>query len=347
MEMFTRNLRSVAGALAAAVMMTATGTALAQSPATIPAGLEGTYALTYGMAQPGSPLANGTTATMVIAPGGTVCIADYLLVNPVTQSGNMTEAVWGVPTLGAKLVMANIASGTLNKLDILSTNNQFLGRFTFNKVSNATFCEFLGGVPQNTTTIADIFRLAELQYGELFPGMPLNSAYQIIDGYIAREYVATGTAIGIRNGTVYVQGGEFGNAPVTIGTLANTLAMLTGGEPVEEPVVEVPEGDYDLTISGTATSMGISTPLTITIEDMPAPNSTEANNLESDVRAILDDVEGIGVTTFADFQVSEISVSDSRVFFRTRFNSTSVTATPIGNLTTTVAYNLTFEFLKN
>ena len=44
-------------------------------PATIPASLHGTYELTFGAAQNGSPVAEGTDVTMVLAPGGTLCIA--------------------------------------------------------------------------------------------------------------------------------------------------------------------------------------------------------------------------------------------------------------------------------
>lgn len=346
MDIFTKKLRVAARGLTAAALLLGTGAALAQTAATIPAGLEGTYSLTYSNAQPGSPLANGTAVTMVIAPGGTVCIADYVLANPVTQNGNNAEAFWGVPALGVKLALSNISTASFNEVNILSMSNQFYGQFTGSKTSNATSCGLLGGTPQNITTIADIFRLAEQQFADLFPAAAGNNAYQIIDGYIARQYAATGTAIGIKNGTVYVLGGAFGNTPVTIGTIANTIAQLTGGEPIEEPVVEVPEGDYDLTIAGTVSTSGVSTPFSVTIESIPAPGSSDIDDLEDDVRAALDDVEGVNPNMFSNFQISEVSVSDSRVFFRAQFSSTTTTATPIGNITTNVSYNLTYEYIK-
>lgn len=346
MEIFANILRRVAQGLAATALISVATAALAQTPASIPAGMQGTYFLTYSTSHSGSPIANGATVTMVIAPGGAICIADYLLANPLRESGNPVEAFWNVPTLGIKLAMSNVSTGNFNKINVLSTSNQFYGQFTGNKTSNSTHCEFLGGTPQNITTIADIFKLAEQQYAELFPAAAGNQAFQIIDGYIAREYVAAGTAIGIKNGTVYVLGGEFGNTPVTIGSIANTIAMLTGGAPVEEPVVEIPEGDYDLTISGTVSTSGISTPFSLTIESVPAPGSADIDSLEDDVRDALDDVEGVDPNMFSNFQISEVSVSDSRVFFRAQFSSTTTTATPIGNITTNISYNLTYEYLK-
>lgn len=346
MDIFTNKLRLAARGLSAAALLLGSGAALAQTAATIPAGLEGTYSLTYGSAQQGSPLTNGTAVTMVIAPGGTICIADYVLANPVTENGNSAEAFWGVPSLGIKLALSNISSGSFNEVNVLSTSNQFYGQFSGSKTSNSTSCGLLGGAPQNISTITDIFRLAEQQFADLFPGATGNNAYQIIDGYIARQYASTGTAIGIKNGTVYVLGGAFGNTPVTIGTIANTIAQLTGGTPVEEPVVEVPEGDYNLTIAGTVTASGVSTPLTLTIESIPAPDSSNINDLEDDVRKAFEDAEGVDSSTFTSFQISEVSVSDSRVFFRAQFAASTTTATPIGNITTNISYNLTYEYLK-
>lgn len=346
MDIFNKKLRVAARSLTAAALLLGSHAALAQTTAAIPAGMEGTYALTYGSAQPGSPLTNGTTVSMVIAPGGTVCIADYVLANPVTETGNSAEAFWGVPSLGIKLALSNISTGSFNEVNVLSASNQFYGQFSGSKTSNSTSCALLGGVPQNITTITDIFRLAEQQFADLFPGAAGNNAYQIIDGYIARQYSATGTAIGIKNGTVYVLGGTFGDTPVTIGTIANTIAQLTGADPVEEPVVEVPEGDYDLTIAGTVTTSGVSTPFSLTIESIPAPGSSDIDSLEDDVREAFKDVEGVNPDMFNNFQISEVSVSDNRVFFRAQFSSTTTTSTVVGNITTNVSYNLTYEYLK-
>jgi hypothetical protein len=251
MDIFSNKLRFGARGLTAATELLGCSAALAQTAATIPAGLQGTYSLTYTNAQPGSPLTEGTAVTMVLVPGGTVCIADYVLANPQIENGNPAEAFWGVPALGLRLAMSNISTGTFNEVNVLSTSNQFYGQFKGNKTSNATSCGLLGGTPQNISTIA-----------------------------------------------------------------------------------------------GTVSTSGVSVPFSITIDSIPAPGSSDINSLEDDVRKAFDNVENVNASTFTNFQISEVSASDSRVFFRARFSATSTTATPIGPLTTSVSYNLTYEYLK-
>lgn len=145
---------------------------------------------------------------------------------------------------------------------------------------------------------------------------------------------------------VYVNGGAFGSQPVTIGTIANTLAQLTGGNPVEEPGVDLPEGDYKLSISGTvsATVLGFTTttPLTVTIDKIPAHQFSDINDLEDRVRDALKNADGVDATTFTSSQISEVSTSDSRVFFRARFSGTIVSS----GITVQQSYNLTYEYIK-
>lgn len=344
MAIFKNQLRRVLVPCVASVLMIGSSAVLAQSTS-IPASLEGTYSLTFGSAQTGAPLANGTSIDMVIAAGGTVCIADLVLTGPTVTNA---EAVWDVPALGVKLAVSNVTSGSFNEATVMSASDVFLGQFTGSKTSNSTSCELLGGTPPDMSQVSQLVAKAEELYGDLFPSTAVDPAFSILDGYIYRYYPSTTTYIGIKNNTVYVMGGEFGDTPVTIGTLANTLAELTGQpvDPIDEPVVEIPQGDYALTIAGTVSSSGFSTPFTFTIDSIPAPGNTELDNLEDDVRKALEDAEGVDASTFSSFQISEVSVSDSRVFYRARFSATTTTQTVIGPITTNVAYNLTFEYLK-
>lgn len=341
MTIIQNKLRRVLMSCVAGALMAGSSAVLAQSTS-IPASLEGTYSLTFGSAQSGAPLANGTAVDMVIAAGGTVCIADLVLTSP-TVSG--TEATWSIPALGVKLAVSDVTSGSFNEAKVMSTADVFLGQFTGSKTSNSTRCGLLGGTPPNMSQISQLVTKAEELYADLFPNSTVNSAFSILDGYVYRYYPGTTTYIGIRDNTVYVMGGTFGDVPVTIGTLASTLAELTG-QPVEEPVVEVPGGDYKLTIAGTVSSSGVSTPFTFAIDSIPAPGNTELSNLEDDVRKALDDAEGVDASTFSSFQISEVSVADNRVFYRAQFSATTTTQTVIGPITTNVAYNLTFEYLK-
>lgn len=345
MATLKNKLRQVLTPCLATALMLGSSAVLAQSTS-IPASLEGTYSLTFGSAQTGAPLTNGTTVDMVIAAGGTVCIADLVLSSPTVAGA---EATWGIPALGVKLAVSDVTSGSFNEANVLSTAGDFLGQFTGSKTSNSTSCGLLGGTPPDMSQVSELVAKAEELYADLFPGSALNTAFNILDGYVYRYYDSTGIYIGIKDNTVYVLGGAFGDTePVTIGTIANTLAELTGNPvtPVEEPVVEVPDGDYTLTISGTVSTSGVSTPFTFEIDSIPAPGDTDIDNLEDDVRKALKDAEGVDTSTFSSFQISEVSVADSRVFYRAQFSATTTTQTVIGAITTNVAYNLTFEYLK-
>lgn len=347
METMTRKLRLAAQGLSAAALLMSSSVALAQTSATIPAGMQGTYELTFtGSGSGPAPLPNGTKLDLVLAPGGATCIADYVLTSPTLQSGNSVEAIYAVPSLGIKLAISNVSTGQFNEVNVMSTSGQFLGQFTGVKKSTSTSCPLLGSAQADLTDITQIIKLAEQQFGDLFPSAVANNAFQIIDGFVSRNYTTSGVSIGIKNGTVYVAGGAFGNTPQTIGTIANTLAQLTGGPGVEEPVVEVPEGDYKLTISGTvsATVLGFTTttPLNVTIDKIPAPDSSDIDEIEDDVREALKNAEGVDAATFTSFRVSEVSTSNSRVFFRVQFSGTIVSS----GITVQQSYNLTYEYIK-
>lgn len=345
MAIFENKLRRILAPCVATALMAGSSAVFAQSTS-IPASLEGTYSLTFGSAQTGAPLTDGTTVDMVIAAGGTVCIADLVLSSP-TVSG--AEATWAIPALNIQLAVSDVTSGDFNEANVLSSSGSFLGQFTGSKTSNATSCALLGGTPPDMSQVSDLVAKAEELYADLFPSSAVNNAFNILDGYVYRYYDSTGIYIGIKDNTVYVLGGAFGDTePVTIGTIANTLAELTGQpvDTVEEPVVEVPDGDYKLTIAGTVSTSGVSTPFTFEIDSIPAPGNTELGSLEDDVKKALDDAEGVDSSTFSNFQISEVSVADDRVFYRAQFSATTTTQTVVGPITTNVAYNLTFEYLK-
>lgn len=341
--------------LLAAALVTLGGAAQAQQTiATLPSDWEGTYNLTFSANADASTelLPTGTQVAAVFTADGTLCIADHLLTNPVVESSSTAEANYRVPALGLQLMVSNI-NGNFNEINVLTevdgtdADAEFLGQFTGSKTSTDTTCGALGSTPPDMSKIAELIELAEEQYASLFPAMTTAGAFQIIDGYVARGYASTGIHIGIKDGTVYVVGGEFGNSPVSIGTIANTIAQLTGGTPdVEEPVVEIPEGDFDLTIAGTVTSSvfgnNTTSDFSLTIEDIPAPDDVTIDNLEDEVKEALDDAEGVDASTFTDFQISDVSTSNDRVFFRAQFAAT----TQSNGITVNMSYNLTYEYIR-
>lgn len=339
MTRFTKTL------LATALVTMAGATQAQQTVATLPSDWEGTYDLTFTANADASVelLPTGTQVSAVFTADGTLCIADHLLTNPVVESSSTAEANYRVPALDLQLMVSNI-NGDFNEINVLTevdgtdADAEFLGQFTGSKTSTDTTCGALGSTPPDMSQIAALIKLAEEQYASLFPAMTTTGAFQIIEGYLARGYASTGIYIGIKGGTVYVLGGEFGDTPVSIGTVANTIAQLTGGTPdIEEPVVEVPEGDFDLTISGTVSVFGASSPFSASIEDIPAPGEEDLDNLEDYVR---DELEKQSPDiTYTSFQVSEISVSNDRVFFRAQYSATTSGITS--------AYNVTYEYIRN
>lgn len=335
--------------LLAAALVSMTGAAQAQqTTATLPSDWEGTYSLTFSPNASASVelLPDGTQVSAVFTADGTLCIADHLLTNPVVESSSTAEANYRVPALDLQLMVSNI-HGDFNEINVLTevdgtgADAEFLGQFTGTKTSTDTTCGALGSTPPDMSKIAELIKLAEEQYASLFPSMTTTGAFQIIDGYVARGYASTGIHIGIKDGNVFVVGGEFGSSPVSIGTIANTIAQLTGGTPdVEEPVVDIPseaDGDYNLTISGTYSVSGFTQPLTITKDNIKAPGETELNDLESWVRDELEKATPDAV--FTNFQVSEISVSNDKVSFRAQYSMTTQGQT--------LGYDVTYEYIRN
>lgn len=79
--------------IATAAVMLASSGVLAQNPATIPASLEGKYKVTFNRMVNYGVLPDGTELTMVIAPGGGLCLAQYIVGNPEIRDGSPYEDV--------------------------------------------------------------------------------------------------------------------------------------------------------------------------------------------------------------------------------------------------------------
>gem|GEM_PF-6247610 len=73
--------------------------ASAETPATIPVSLQGTYKVTFNRKVNFGVLPDGFSLAMAIAPCGTLCMEQYIVGNPVIREGRPFEAVWTVPNL--------------------------------------------------------------------------------------------------------------------------------------------------------------------------------------------------------------------------------------------------------
>ena len=93
--------------------------------------------------------------------------------------------------------------------------------------------------PETALSAAElsIFQKAEALYPEWF-GEP--SAFAITEGYIYRFYALLNTYIGIRDETVYVLGGPFGDVITRQGTVADTLAFLINEENIRLSLLSDP-----------------------------------------------------------------------------------------------------------
>lgn len=330
----------------------------AAEPADIPASMLGTYELTFSAANHQAPVADGATTTMVLAPGGVMCIADYIVINPLLENDNPYEAVWTVPEASVKLTLSDLTTG-FNEVNVLTLSGAFQGQFSGGQISDSTECDLLGGPPPDMSDINELFELAETLYPDLFSTDVAASAFRVLDGYIYREYTGTGTYIGINGSSVYLLGGQFGDTPTSVGTKANTLLQLraeaadsdsndgTVDEPVEEPVVDAPEGNYTLTIDGTVSGSvfgaSFNEPFTAVLENMQAPDTNDIEAVEQAVIDAMDEAsDSVDTSTIADIEVSEISVSDTRVFFRVVFSATVT----VQGIAVTSSYDLTYEYLK-
>lgn len=314
-------------------------------PATIPTSLHGTYELTFQSTHNDSPVAGGTPVTMVLAPGGTLCIADYMLYSPVLKNGDPSEAYWTESSLDLQLAVSHLQDG-FSQASLVSMDGTVYGQFSGNKVSNNTTCSVLGSTPPDMERVSEIVELAETLYSDYFPEDGEASGFQVTDGFVYRFYDGSNTYIGIKNGTVYVSGGVFGEGLTTIGGIGETLSQLQSEQGGSGS--SLPEGDFDLNVEGTLTTtvegQTFSQNFTSTFNNVAAPGSGDLDLLEERLRAAMDQAsEDLDAATIYDVEISDVSFASNRVFYRAQF-SAEVTA---DGVTATGTYDLAYEYTRN
>lgn len=334
-----RTLGQCAFVLSAAFVSTG---ALAQTktPATVPSSFLGTYNLTYAFAQTGSPVANGATATMIIGPGGTMCIAGNTLSNPVLVNGNQHEGHWEIPSVDLTLAVSSLVSG-YNEINVYKTSTvgtgsvTWYGQFQGSKVSTSTTgCGTPAVTPVDPVKVAQLFDEAQKKLAQYFPASA-NAQTQTVDGYTYRFYPSTNIYLAINNGDIYVMGGQFGNTPVKQGPLEAILSELTK---MQVSIPEIPQGNATLVLTGTVGAMGIVTNIgSITIDNIPMPDSSDVDDVRDAVREQYKDA---GIT--GNINVTLISSSSNRIVFNIKFNG-SITQQ---GFTITQNYDITYTYTK-
>jgi len=336
-----RTLGHCALVLSAAVVSTG---ALAQTktPATVPTSFQGTYNLTYAFAQTGSPVTNGATATMIIGPGGTMCIAGNTLSNPVIVNGNQHEGHWEIPSVDLTLAVSSLVSGyneiNVYKTSTVGTNSvTWYGQFQGSKVSTSTTgCGTAtpAPTPVDPAKVAQLFDEAQKKLAQYFPASA-NAQTQTVDGYTYRFYPSTNIYLAINNGDIYVMGGQFGNTPVKQGPLEAILSELSK---MQVSIPEVPSGNATLVLTGTVGALGINTSIgSITIDNIPMPSENDVDKVRDQVREQYKDA---GIS--GNINVTLISSSSNSIVFNIKFNG-SVTQS---GFTITQNYDITYTYTK-
>ncbi len=206
-------------------------------PVEIPERFHGTYALTHQSDTPNVMLAEGGLGGIVLAPGGVLCAADYILTDPKSNPYNASEALWTASDAGVQLALSDITAD-FGEINILDHEGAFLGQLADIKISDDITCGSGGDVTMIIDEVEDVFAQAEATYPDLFPTDEFTAPLRLVDGFIYRHYAATGAYIGIKDGTVYLTGGPFGDQLQSAGTTASVLAQLHFLSGMERPALK-------------------------------------------------------------------------------------------------------------
>ncbi len=203
--------------------------------------------------------------------------------------------------------------------------------------------------------VKGIYEMANKIYPGLFRTPSVLREYQ---GYVYRYYRDSGNYIGIKDGQVYLMGKNFGNTltPTAYGNVnavigdlrtayrarfgqdfVSTVPGSSNPNPttpvVTIPDVNIPEGDFKLTITGRYESSLISLNIpSIVIEKMPAP---DPNDVEAQLKVMRDQ----GIQNIRNTKLVVINNSSSRVTFSLEFQGD---ITGLG----TVTYRLNYDYTK-
>ena len=232
-------------------------------PNTLPSFYHGTYQLALADTQPFSPIADGTELTFVITSQGQLCAGELALSLPATNFAN-TTAVWENPNGGQRYVLdltrdddddpterqANFATG---EISFQSGGGSYYGRFEGDKTSLSTVCADAAGVNPDLVDINTLFATAEQQYPAIFPSGP-QTYNQQNGGFVYRYYYDSGVFISVRDGLVYLNGGQFGDRedPLVFGTLDAVLSQLNNAAVSVSIIPAAVAGTYTMSF-GSAT----------------------------------------------------------------------------------------------
>ncbi|MES2603840.1 MAG: YHYH protein [Pseudomonadota bacterium] len=91
----------------------------------------------------------------------------------------------------------------------------------------SALCLSLPTFADDASDASQIFALAEVQYAKYFK--PAGSPTQTLQGYLVRYYAETNTYLGVRDGSVYVHGQQFGVGIVRVGAVSDFIKPASTG----------------------------------------------------------------------------------------------------------------------
>lgn len=189
-----------------------------------------------------------------------------------------------------------------------------------------------------TEEMDNLFHLAAAAYPTMFHGgTPIQTS---ADGYVYSYFAGSGLYAAIKNGTVYVKGGQYGTTYRSIGSLSSVLTTLDkavhGGG-----TGSVSNGEYDLTVTGTYSIGSFTGPVpAFTITDIPAPSVASEDQVRA---AFINFLQGSGPNaTIHSFTYTVKSNTADLVEFDM---SVSATITS-GPYSTNYSYALNYRYVK-
>lgn len=325
-------------ACAGALFLSSFATAQTESPATVPDSFVGTYTLTYDLINNGGPFAANQEVTLVLGADNTLCIDGQSLSNPVFRGGNQVEAIWKDEANGFELAVSNF-TGEFNEVNVTGPNfSPFYGQLSGSKTSDSKACGDSsngsgGTTPEVTAEMNAVFAAAESKLAAIFPP---GQQTQFQDQYVYRFYPSTGVYLAFADGGVYLLGGQFGGAIVSVGSTQFVLNELNN---LPDPGVDTGAGGVDLwtlAISGTfdtnlVQNLAFSG---ITLTDVPAPDLSNTDEINEEINTTL-----AGVAT----GISSISITVVENSANRRAFDVSFSATAQGLL---VSYNLRYDYTR-
>ena len=328
------------------------GASVVHAQADVPTGLSGTYDLVLDFVSTNVssnfPHKKGEKVRFVIdGAADTLCINGTLLSAKPSVNSVGNAYTWASNTnTYYEVALQNNALYEVNAYQ--GSTSTFAGQFTGSRTSTSTACTSATTTSTTTTTTtAPISITADAQSvfdlaAEVFPSLFTNgSALASYQGYVYKYFADSKIYVGIKDNAIWVMGGQYGNSPSNKGSISTVLSSLQTAKvniAKAQAAAAIPTGTYNLTITGkysaNVSGFAISTPLSVTLANMPAPSTSDTNAIAQLVQTSFASASGIG-----NIKTTVINNTSSRITFRVECTAT---LTGVGNVT----YDLTYDYTK-